>query len=256
MNNPPITDNSRPSAGQLSAPHDSADIWVVPIRTSRELVDEFQQTLSSDEIERALRFLSEDHRDSFIVGRAILRKLLACYTREPAQTLTFRYGSRGKPYLRDHPDVQFNLAHSGGRAVYVVSREELGVDIELLKPLTDWRKISKRFFSLREVEELDRLDPAQQLPAFFSCWTRKEAYIKATGEGLATPLGKFYAGAQLSQEDGTIDEEGKAREWYFKDLKLGGEHAAAVVTKFDRCRVRLFPFSSTEDCLRFTRKEI
>lgn len=226
----------------------------MPLRANRHLADELQQTLSSDEIERALRFRAEEDRDLFIVARGILRRILSRYASQPPEKLVFRYGSKGKPYLRDHPDVQFNLAHSGGLAVYGVSGEELGVDIEFVKPLTDWRKISQRFFSAREVEELKRLNPTQQLRGFFSCWTRKEAYIKAIGEGIAT-LAKFCAGAQPSPGEGVIDEEGKPREWYFKDLNVGDEHAGAIVTRFDQCRIRLFAFSSAEECLRSAEKE-
>jgi 4'-phosphopantetheinyl transferase len=255
MDNPLTSDDSGHPAGKLLVSRASADIWVVPIRPRRELVDELKPTLSPDEIARALRFRAEDHRDFFIVGRAILRELLSCYMPDSPESLVFRYGSKGKPYLRDHPSLQFNLAHSGGRAVYAVGGDELGVDIELIKPLTDWRKISVRFFSAREVEELERLDPARQVSGFFSCWTRKEAYVKATGEGLATPLGRFYAGAQPSQQDGAIDEEDRPLEWYFKTLDLGDEHAGAIVTRFNQCRIQLFTFSRIEECLRSIREK-
>ena len=254
MNDPLAGDRSVLSAGRLSVPRASADVWVVPLRANRHLADELQQTLSSDEVERALRFRAEEDRDLFIVARGILRRILSRYVPEPPEKLAFRYGSKGKPYLRDHPDVQFNLAHSGGLAVYGVGGEELGVDIEFVKPLTDWRKISQRFFSAREVEELKRLDPTQQVRGFFSCWARKEAYIKAIGEGIAT-LARFCAGAQPSPGEGAIDEEGKPREWYFKDLNVGDEHAGAIVTRFDQCRIRRFTFSSVEECLHFADEE-
>jgi 4'-phosphopantetheinyl transferase len=254
VNNLPTTDKSGLPAGGLSVPRASADVWVVPLRAKRQLVDELRQTLSPDEIERALRFRADEDRDLFIVSRGILRKILSRYVSEPAEKLVFRYGSKGKPYLRDRPDLQFNLAHSGGFAVYAISGEELGVDIELVKPSTDWQKISQRFFSPREVDELERLDPTQQLRGFFSCWARKEAYIKATGEGIAT-LAKFSAGAQSSPGEGAIDEDGKPREWYFKDLNVGDKHAGAIVTRFDQCRIRLFSFTSVEDCLQLIKKE-
>lgn len=254
MNSPPTTDRSSLSAGGPSVPRGSAEVWVVPLRANRHLVDELRQTLSPDEIERALRFRAEEDCDLFIVARGILRRILSRYASEQPEKLVFGYGSKGKPYLRDHSDLQFNLGHSGGFAVYGVSGEELGVDIELVKPLTDWRKISQRFFSPREVEELESLDPTQQLRGFFSCWTRKEAYTKAVGEGIAT-LGKFYAGAQPSPGQGAIDEERKPREWYFKDLNVGDEHAGAIVTRFDQCRIRLFSFIDVEDCLLFIKKE-
>lgn len=249
MNNPPTTDKSTLSARGLLVSRASADVWVVPLRANRQLVDVLRQTLSPDEIERALRCRAEEDRDLFIVARGILRKILSRYASDPPEKLVFRYGSKGKPYLQDHRDVQFNLAHSGGFAVYGVCGEELGVDIELVKPSTDWRKISQRFFSPREVEELEGLDPTQQLRGFFSCWARKEAYIKAIGEGIAT-LARFCAGAQPSPSEGAIDEEGKPREWYFKDLNVGDEHAGAIVTRFDQCSIRQFTFSSVEECLR------
>jgi 4'-phosphopantetheinyl transferase len=238
----------------LSIPRASADVWVVPLRANRQLVDGLRQTLSPDEIERALRFRAEEDRDLFIVARGILRKILSRYASEPAEKLVFRYGSKGKPYLRDRPDVQFNVAHSGGFAVYGVCGEELGVDVESVNLSTDWRKISERFFSARELEELGRLDRTQQLRGFFSCWARKEAYIKAIGEGVAT-LAKFYAGARPSPGEGAVDEEGKRRQWYFKDLNVGDEHAGAIVTRFDQCRIRRFTFSSVEECLRLAKKE-
>jgi len=253
VNDPLTKDHSDFSARSLSVTRASADVWVLPIRADRQLVDQLQQTLSSDEIARAVRFRAEEDRDLFIVGRGILRKILSRYASEPAEKLVFRYGSKGKPYMRDHSDVQFNLGHSGGFAIYGVGGEELGVDIELIKPSTDWRKISQRFFSPQEFEELKRLDPPQQLRGFFSCWARKEAYIKAIGGGIAT-LAKFCAGAQPSPGEGAIDEEGKPHEWYFNDLNVGDKHAGAIVTRFDQCRIRLFSFTSVEDCLRFAEK--
>ena len=234
----------------------SADVWTLPIRTEQPILDELGQTLSPDEWERALRFRAEEHRDLFIAGRAILRMLLSCYISERPAQLVFRYGPNGKPHLRDHPGLHFSLAHSGGHAVYAVGTDDLGIDIELVKSTTDWQNISRRFFSSREVDELEKLDPAQQTAGFFACWTRKEAYLKATGEGLRLALNKFYAGAILSRANGVIEEDGKASQWFYKDLRMPEKYAGAIVTRYSECGIRLFEFARTEDCVSFVQGKI
>lgn len=256
MSDPPILGSSLGSSRQRdefrTAPN-SVDIWTVPIRTTEPVVGEMKQSLSSDERERALRFYAEEHRHSFIIGRGILRAILAFYISARPEDLIFNYGSKGKPYLKNHPDVHFNLGHSADRAVYAVAGNELGVDIELIKQVRDWQKISERFFSLRESDELRRLGPDQQMAGFFACWTRKEAYIKATGEGLAAGLNKFSAGANPSRSEGAIetDEAGQSSHWYFKDLRVGDQYAGAVVTQFAKCQIHAFNFEQTDDCIRY-----
>jgi 4'-phosphopantetheinyl transferase len=254
VNDSTIPGDSFLSADEFRLAPNRVDIWTAPIQASREIIDQLKQTLSSDELERALRFHAADHQDLFVAGRGILRAILSCYVSDGPDSLAFRYGTKGKPHLLDHANVRFNLGHSGGRAVYAVAGDDLGVDIELIKPLVDWEKISARFFSAREAEELKGLDPARQIAGFFACWTRKEAYIKATGDGLGAGLGKFYAGVDPLQADGTIEEEGHPRRWYFKDLKLGDQYAGAIVTRFAQCRIHSFNFQQTEDCLRFVQR--
>ncbi len=256
VSGPRVLDESSCPSGELRTAPNCVDIWTVPIRSAGSIIEELRESLSSDERERALRFYAEEHRNSFVVARGILRAILASYISARPEDLVFGYGSKGKPYLKEHPDLHFNLGHSGELAVYAVAGDELGVDVERMKPMEDWQKISKRFFSLRESDELAKLDPAQQIAGFFACWTRKEAYIKATGEGLAAGLDKFSVGVNPSQADGTIDEDGQPRRWYYKDLKLGDQYAGAVVTRVARCGVRNLDFGRTEDCLRFVGSRI
>lgn len=255
MNNPTTLDGSFSWLDEFRIAANCVDIWTVPLKTSGAVLEGLKQSLSRDERERALRFYAEKHRDSFAVGRGILRAILGSYISSRPEALIFHYGSKGKPYLKNHSGVQFNLGHSGHRAVYAIASDELGVDIELVKPLTDWEKISERFFSRREVEELKMLDPALQTAGFFACWTRKEAYIKATGEGLAAGLNKFYAGAKPSDSEGVIeieeDQDGRAPQWYFKDLRLGDQYAGAVVTRLSTYHIRTFNFERTEDFVLF-----
>ncbi len=135
--------------------------------------------------------MSTDPRDRqhFIVCRGLLRVLLSRYLKLAPQQLRFSYGRWGKPALAGHePDSHlcFNLSHSQGAALYAVTRDRaVGVDLEQMRPLPDIEQLAKRFFSQREFAVIDSLPPAQKQVAFFKGWTRKEAYLKATGEGLS-----------------------------------------------------------------------
>lgn len=156
-------------------------------------IDGAARLLSPDEVARAARFVFPLHRARFIVARAALRRLLAAYTGSPPQDLRFARGPMGKPMLA-HPGVElgFNLSHSGGYAAYAVTAGgDVGVDLEVVRPLADLESVATQFFSPRENEDLRSLSGADRLRGFYECWTRKEAFLKATGVGLARPLDSF-----------------------------------------------------------------
>src|SRR6476659_2394037 len=156
--------------------------------------DIFESFLSADELDRANRFHFAADRIHFIVARGLLRNLLAAYLGINCAELRFSYGAKGKPFLLldGQTQINFNLSHSHGRAAFAFSRgRELGVDLEFVKEDFEAELIATRFFSRSEVLAL-RLVPAElRNQAFFNCWTRKEAYIKARGEGLSMPLDQF-----------------------------------------------------------------
>jgi len=163
-------------------------VWFAPLAGRFEDV---QHILSGDELERASRFRFDRDRNRFAIGRALLRELLERYTGLPKARIRFRYGPYGKPELADG-DTTFNVSHSGDGAVFAFSRGlELGVDIEVLAPRASDRDVAERFFSPREVECLVGLPPEEQGHAFLTCWTRKEAFIKAKGDGLSLSLQDF-----------------------------------------------------------------
>ncbi len=147
--------------------------------------------LSADERERARRFHFEIDHDRYCQGRSQLRTILGYYAQRAPNLIAFRYGTQDKPALVDPFGLHFNLAHSGNLAVLAVARFALGVDVELPRPGFADDEIAERFFAPREVAELRRLAPEQQEAAFFRCWTRKEAYLKALGGGLSIPLDDF-----------------------------------------------------------------
>lgn len=179
----------------LTLPHRTIHIWQVSLEQPAPLTQQLEQLLSADEQARAARFHFERDRRRFIVGRGTLRTLLGRYVQVEPTRLEFCYGAQGKPYLAQESTggaLRFNLAHSHELAVYAFTREgEVGIDIEYLHPLADLDQIAARFFSKAESTSLLGLPQDQRLIAFFNCWTRKEAYLKALGEGLSHPLDQF-----------------------------------------------------------------
>ncbi len=158
-------------------------------------------TLAPDEKARAARFVFERDRHRFATARGLLRQILGDAAGIAPARLAFRYGTRGKPCLVDAPGApDFNVSHSGGLAAFALSRAgEVGIDIEQERPMPDLATIAERFFSSRESALLAQLPDAEKVPAFFRCWTRKEAFIKLTGEGLSRALDAFdvaFAGGE------------------------------------------------------------
>jgi 4'-phosphopantetheinyl transferase len=144
----------------------------------------FSQVLSADERVRAQRFRYAQHRDRFVIARGALRTLLGCYLQTAPAQLEFTYGPHGKPSL-SQGGLEFNLSHSAHLAVIAVAADRpVGIDLEQVHPINDLEKLTERFFTSGEHQRLLRLPAAQRLPNFFRGWTCKEAYLKATGEGL------------------------------------------------------------------------
>jgi 4'-phosphopantetheinyl transferase len=195
----------------------------------------FQSTLSPDERERAERFVFGLHRNHYIAGRGILRAILASYLDLNPAKIQFAYTPRAKPFLADMPGAgahHFNIAHSEGLVLVAISQVcEIGVDVERIRPMPDAHDIASHFFSPREKAQLNGLPTDQVPPAFFNLWTRKEACLKATGEGITEllPLTEvsFLPGepAQLHSLWGDPKEAGQ---WTLEDLTPAPGYAAAL----------------------------
>jgi 4'-phosphopantetheinyl transferase len=150
--------------------------------------------LCESERERARRFIFERDRRRFIVARARLRQLLAARLNTLPEALDFAYGEHGKPALasREEVDLRFNVSHSEDVAVYAFAAgRDVGVDVEALRPMADAPDIARSAFSAAERRAFLALAPVERTEGFFNCWTRKEAFIKALGEGLSHPLDAF-----------------------------------------------------------------
>ena len=168
------------------------DVWCVRIAASIATAATFETILARDEMARAdcLRF--KDLRRLFIVSRAVLRTLVGKYLGSAPEDIRFKYGASGRPSVAGEVNLDFNVSHSGTLALFAFTLNgKVGVDVEQIRALGDIDDIAGRFFCAEEAAELKSVSSADRVRAFFSCWTRKEAYLKALGQGLGAPLDDF-----------------------------------------------------------------
>jgi 4'-phosphopantetheinyl transferase len=218
-------------------------VWRAALDVPELQVRSLWDTLTADERQRAERYLFQKDRTFFVVARGLLRVLLGRYLRQDPPHLRFIYGPHGKPALATDTGggaLRFNVSHSHGLALYAITRgREVGVDVERIRPKVAQEKIAERFFSPREVTLLRALPAPLQATAFFACWTRKEAYIKATGEGLTLPLDQFDVSLVPGEPAAllrTAWDPQEAARWALQDLAPApGYRAAVAVAGHDWC---------------------
>lgn len=171
---------------ELTLPLGEVHVWKAALIASSKQLEEFSKLLSEDEQQRVQRFYYQQHQQRFIVGRGILRTLLGHYLNFDPQQLRFDYEPRGKPMLASpmQAQLQFNVSHSQDLALYAFAADKVGVDLEYLRSMQYVEQLAKRFFSPQEAAAIAQLPDEDKQAAFFRAWTRKEAYLKATGEGL------------------------------------------------------------------------
>lgn len=203
-------------------------IWLVSLALDENsLANRFNQ-LSADEQERALRFRAPIHQKRFIAARSQLREILARYLEIKPNVITFNYNEHGKPRLSEHilSPIQFNLAHSDAWAACAVTKDfAIGIDIEKVQE-KDNKPILDRYFTKQEANELMQLPEADQSTAFYRLWARKEAVIKAIGQGLAHYLSAFSVSSQDKFELIKLQDQ----TWSLASLSLHEDFAAAVAT--------------------------
>ncbi len=174
---------------QLLISQGEIHLWRVFLDCPAIPVEQLAQLLSADERVRTERFYFEQDKNRFIVTRALLRTILGGYLGTAAERLQFDYGQHGKPAIAEPQNgssLRFNLSHSQNLTVFAVARDrDLGIDLEFIRPIAEAEQIAKRYFSLRENAIFQALSPSQKSAGFFHHWTRKEAYLKAVGNGVA-----------------------------------------------------------------------
>ena len=239
-------DNSSNSSRSWSSPPErlvlgtrAVHVWRASLNPPLAIVERLRQVLSHDEQTRADRFHFDIDRRHFFVARGCLRTILSRYLKIAPAEIQFSYESHGKPQIApaisQDQQLKFNLAHSGGLALYAFTLVgEIGVDLEHIRLEFTGDDIARRFFSATEVECLNQLPPHTRHEAFFNCWTRKEAFIKAKGVGLSLALDQFdvtMAPAEPAALLRTRWDEDEASRWSLQSIEVGPGYAGAVAVE-------------------------
>jgi len=255
-----LTNSTEDSSGRIPAGlnNPAGPVFTTPLKLGADEVhvwlaklddypaDSLRLLLAADERARATRFHFNEHRNHYTVTRGLLRKLLAAYLSLPAEEIRFSYAEKGKPALEEsqRSSLNFNLAHSQGMAVYAFCRNrEVGVDLEFIREDLADEKIAERFFSPSEIDALAKLPPDLRKQAFFDCWTRKEAYIKARGEGLSMPLNEFDVSLRPGEAAALLrnhKEPAEVTRWSMQSLDVPAGFVAALVVEGHDWRLRIF----------------
>jgi 4'-phosphopantetheinyl transferase len=225
----------------LSPPHPATNeihIWFAFLDYPIAQLQILSHTLSADELLKAERFHFDRDRNRFITTHGILRTILGRYLSVEPSRLQFCCGKHGKPELAgilDNGTVRFSFSRSNTVALYAFTRHhEVGIDVEEIRELDDSDQIAETFFSRSEKKTLFRLSEGEKKEAFFSCWTRKEAFLKAIGEGLYHPLDRFDVSLAPGEPARLISVGGdsiEASQWTIQDLKPAAGFAAAIAVK-------------------------
>ena len=230
---------SDPVAGHAAAsgqptPH-TVEIWLYSLIEDDAAVDGMREILSAQERARAERLAHPDHKRRYIVAHARMRQILGLRVGRRPEDLAFCVSPDGKPYLAPETPkaVHFNLSHCADNAALAICETaEVGVDIEAIRPVRDG--FARRFFTAQEAEEIDALPDDEQRPALFRCWTRKEAFLKATGEGIKRGLASFQVSLAPGEPACVIAIGGDAqaaKDWVLYDFcpAAGLAGAAALI---------------------------
>jgi 4'-phosphopantetheinyl transferase len=233
---------------QVNLSSDAAHVWLASFDQLAAQRDEFTQSLSNDELERAARFRLQQERDRFIATRGWLRLVLSKYLhREPAR-LAFGYNAYGKPALAARAQIAFNLSHSHEFVLLAIAPDRtVGIDLEYLRPICteELAALAANFFSPAEQAAWQSLAPGEQRAAFFNCWTRKEAYVKARGEGLALALDSFDVAFRPGEQAALLAQRGDpqaAARWSLINLPAPPGYAAALAVEGLGWELRCFRY--------------
>jgi len=217
---------------------DEIHVWCASLDQPVSRFQMLSQTLSLDEYLRAERFHFEKDRKRFIVGRGVLKTILGCYLSVEPSRLQFCHGKNGKPALADtfgKGAILFNTSDSERLALYGFTRDhEIGVDIEHIRDIPEMDQIVERFFSARETIAFRALPESKKKEAFFNCWTRKEAFVKAKGEGLKIGLNQFEVSLAPGQQAALLSTKGDPQEasrWSLRELNPGLGSVAALAVQ-------------------------
>jgi 4'-phosphopantetheinyl transferase len=229
-----------PAADLDIQPH-QVDVWRARLDPPVEVLERLAASISAEETQRAARFHFPADKDRFIAAHGCLRAVLARYLHCEPDQLAFSVNPYGKPALHDH-HLEFNLSHSGDFALIAVAQErKVGVDVERIRSDMELESIANRYFSQREVSEFLGLPAEQRVAGFFTCWTRKEAYIKAQGLGLSLPLESFDVSLTPNEPAilrAPLPDSQEAARWTLLSLDVAPDYASAVAVEAKNIQFR------------------
>lgn len=238
----------RPPPADWSLRPGEIHLCFVPLAASAACLARLERVLAPEESDRARGFRTAALRAAFIAARGLLRAILARSLGLDPARLPLEAGAGGKPRVALPARLRFNLAHSGGCALYALGHDrELGVDLERVKPMPDAESIARRFFSPAEAADILSLGARERDAAFFRCWTRKEAYVKATGEGLGLGLDRFSV-TLLPGEPPALQAPEDGRAWSLFDVSPEARYAAALVAGGAPATIHAWAFGDADHC--------
>jgi 4'-phosphopantetheinyl transferase len=224
---------------------DEVQVWRAALDVDPDTRAHLRSVLTDDERTRADRFVQPVHRERFVVAHAFLRDVVARQAGVLPGSLHFRTLAAGKPVL-DGSRLRFNLSHSGGLALLAVTLDrEVGVDVEALRPMPDACELAERHFAPGEIAALRALPERDRDEAFLRCWTLKEAYVKAVGDGLGIPLERFeveYAPPRAEPALRILDDVAP-RPWTMRTLEPGPGYAGALAVLGSGFRLGLYDWT-------------
>lgn len=233
--------------------HNEIHIWLAELDQPMSTYHHLHNLLSIDEIKRAENYYRDREKKQFVLRHGILRNILSLYCDIPPAQIDFCYNYRGKPALREdnnRSNISFNLSFSGRFALFGICRcSPIGVDIEQMKNMADRQSIIERFFSPTDLACYNQLSENYKKEAFFAYWTRKEAFVKAIGDGLHYPLDEFdvaHAPGERAKLIRTMKRINNSSCWVIHDLKIAVGYAAAFAAQKKRWQISLREW--TDDC--------
>ncbi|MGM0402599.1 MAG: 4'-phosphopantetheinyl transferase family protein [Thermodesulfobacteriota bacterium] len=233
-------------AGRGMAPG-CVDIWRARTDLAADRISVLFNLLSADEQSRAERFLYPVHRGRYIAARGILRQILGAYLGIGPQKIRFSTCSHGKPRLENplhRCGLRFNLSHSHGIAMYAVAENrDVGIDVEYLGRPCRELQIARRFFAPEEAEAIASLSEKNRRKAFFVCWTRKEALLKAKGVGLSIPLDRFAVSVRPEDPPALLHtawNEKDRLQWRLFTVDPGPDYVASLAVEKGTSQLRFF----------------
>lgn len=234
-----------------SLPINEVHIWQGDLNQPTEKLQQHLPILSLDERERVSRFYFDKHRKHFVVCRGQLRTILSLYLNIDPREIRFWYGPQGKPYIASEQDngVRFNLSHANGIALYAVTMgSELGIDFEQIRCISDLGLLAKQILSSEEAVDYDKLPSKMKPEALMRCWVRKEAYLKATGEGMIRSLRHLSVTIDPRQPNRiikVIDRPGEELRWSLQDVQTILGCVATLCIEGQRLPIKYLSFQSS-----------